>query len=142
MEASYSIIVTGSSALGPSFVSGVSPGMNASMSVMWPMRSGFHRGATRIPVDMASIEPASTACMIAVSAPSSLTRANAKGWSSGCCAVGLATQDHDCTVPAGPTSTKSWASCAPVCRIPLQRRHDHPLAAADPNDLLFGQTPS
>ena len=49
------------------------------MSVMWPMRSAFHRGATRMPVDIASIEPASTACMIAVSAPSSLTSANANG---------------------------------------------------------------
>ena len=51
------------------------------MSVMWPMRSAFHRGATRIPVDIASIEPASTTCISDVSAPSSLMSANAKGLS-------------------------------------------------------------
>ena len=59
MDALYSIIVTGSSA-GPPSSSGTtdcSPGTNASMSVMCPIRVAFHRGATRIPVDMASIEP-------------------------------------------------------------------------------------
>ncbi len=67
-----------------------------------------------MPVDIASIEPASTACRMLVVAASSLISANPKGWSTGCCSDGLATQLHDSTVPAGPTSTKSWASSSPV----------------------------
>ena len=53
-----------------------------------PSRSSRHTGSTRMPVLMASSEPASTACSIAVSAPSSLMSAKAKGRSSGCPARG------------------------------------------------------
>ncbi len=41
-------------------------------------------------------------------------KAKAKAWSRGCCSEGSGTQVQDSTVPAGPTSTKSWASSAPV----------------------------
>ena len=82
---------------------------------MWPERVSLQRGATRMPVAMASIDPASTACTSVVSAPSSWMRAKAKGWSNGCCSVGADTQVQDVTVPAGPTSTSaSWSSSAPV----------------------------
>ena len=41
-------------------------------------------------------------------------KAKANGRSSGCCSDGVGTQVHDSTVPAGPTSTNSWGSSAPV----------------------------
>ena len=49
-----------------------------------------------------------------VVAPSRRMNAKAKGRSSGCCSDGSGTQVQDSTVPAGPTSTKSCASSAPV----------------------------
>ena len=67
-----------------------------------------------MPSLMASGEPASTAYSSGVEAPSRVMNAKANGRSSGCCSVGWGTQVHDWTVPAGPTSTKSWASSAPV----------------------------
>ena len=108
--------VTGSAAppVSSPSVSGVSPGTKQTMSVMWPVRVPLQRGATRIPSAMAAGEPASTAWSRGVEAPSSRTKANANGRSSGCCSVGSGTHVHDSTVPAGPTSTSSWGSSAPV----------------------------
>ena len=66
-----------------------------------------HRTRTRMPVRMAEAEPASTACSIAVSAPSSRISAQANGSASGWPASGLGTHDQVVTVPPGPTSTSS-----------------------------------
>ena len=64
---------------------------------------------------MASIDPASTACSSgvvgAVEADEARTRTDGR---AGAARSASATQVHDSTVPAGPTSTKSWASSAPV----------------------------
>ncbi len=84
------------------------------MSSIRPSRLPRHRGATRIPSAMPPGVPASTACSNGVVAPSRRTSAKAKGWSSGCCSDGVTTHVHDSTVPAGPTSTNSWGSSAPV----------------------------
>ena len=116
MDAMYSINSIGSSAgpvSGPS-TSGVSPLTKQQMSVMWPMRVPRQRGATRMPTDIASGVPTSTACRSGVVAPSRRMNANANGRSSGCCTVGVGTHVHESTVPAGPTSTKSAANSAPV----------------------------
>ena len=69
---------------------------------MWPSRSSRQRGTTRMPVLIASTEPASTACSIEVSAPSGLTSAQAKGWSSGWRSCGSNTHAHVVTTPPGP----------------------------------------
>ncbi len=104
--------------------------------------SSRHRGCTRMPVDILSMLPASTACTIAVSAPSGVTSANANGWSSGCFGVGSATHVHEPTVPAGPTSTSSLELVAGV-RVVLERRDQHlavgGLDAEDPVLLEPGQ---
>ena len=110
------------------------------MSVMWPMRVGPppgrdpHAGAHG--VDRAGVDRVEErrcrrrrAC----------TSANANGTSSGCCAVGVATHDHDSTVPAGPTSTKSWASSSAVSGSHSSGGHDHAVAAADPDDPPVGE---
>ena len=57
-----------------------------------------------MPVRTASMPPASRAWTIEVSAPSSCTSAQAKGWSRGCLRSGSATQAHPVTTPPGPTS--------------------------------------
>src|SRR5579872_1543519 len=90
-------------------------GTKHSMSRMWPWRcdAGRQRGTTRIPVAMASGEPASTACSRAVSAPSRRTSAQAKGRSSGWPVSGRVVHAHVVTTPPGPTSTRSPVS-APV----------------------------
>ena len=72
---------------------------------------------------MASIQPASTACTSAVSAPSSLISAKANGWSSGCFGVGSVTQPHVSTTPPGPTSTKSRSRASPVSGSHSQGGH-------------------
>ena len=77
---------------------------------MWPSRSSAHTGSTRMPVDIASGVPASTAPSIGVSAPSGRISAHAKGRSSGCFGIGVRTHAHVVTTPAGPTSTISWRS--------------------------------
>ena len=74
-----------------------------------------------------------------MSAPSSLIRANANGTSSGCCTVGAATHDHDSTVPAGPTSTKSWASSSAVSGSHSSGGAIHAVAAADADDPPVGE---
>ena len=73
----------------------------------------------------------------------------------GCCTVGVATHDHDSTVPAGPTSTKSWASSSAVSgshssggaitrsplRMPMIRRSVSAVMKAPttgPSDRLYG----
>ncbi len=81
------------------------------MSLMWPSRSSAHLMDTRMPVAMAD-SSASTAWRKPTSAPSSFTRAKAKGWSSGCSGRGVATHDHVSTSPEVPTSTSSESSSA------------------------------
>ena len=51
--------------------------------------------------------PTSTACSMAVSAPSRRTSAHANGRSSGWPSIGSAAQDQLTTVPVSATSTKS-----------------------------------
>ncbi len=75
-----------------------------------PVRSSAQRTRTRIPVSTWSGDATSSACSNGVSAPSSVTRANANGRSRGCPATGSGTHVHDVTVPVGATSTKS-SSC-------------------------------
>ncbi len=65
---------------------------------------------TRIPLLMASGPAASTTWSMAVSAPSSRTRAQAKGRSSGWSFNGVDAHDQVVTTPAGPTSTNSPTS--------------------------------
>ena len=74
---------------------------------MLPTRLAAHRGRTRRPVRMAAADPASTACSIAVSAPSSRISAQANGSVSGWPSSGSGIQDQLTTVPSGPTSTSS-----------------------------------
>src|SRR5438270_9497837 len=69
--------------------------------------SSVHRTFTRIPVDIFDSSPASTAWSMAVSAPSNLTRAQAKDLSSGWPGRGSVTHAQVVTVPASPTSTNS-----------------------------------
>ena len=94
------------------------------MSVMWPMRvapASAARPACRSLI--ASIDPASTACSSGVSAPSRRMSANANGWSSGCCSVGVATQRPrlDGAGRARPRRSRRASSGAGV-GVPLQRR--------------------
>ena len=77
------------------------------MSVIAPTRSSAQRTCTRMPVSISSGEATSTACRNGVSAPSSVTSANANGRSNGWPATGSGTQVQDVTVPVGGTSTKS-----------------------------------
>jgi hypothetical protein len=77
-----------------------------------PERSA-HLGVTRIPVRILSADPASTACSIAVSAPSSLISAQPNACGSGCPSIGRSVQVQLTTLPSGPTSTSS-AGGAPV----------------------------
>ena len=77
------------------------------MSRMLPTRFAAHRGRTRRPVRMAAADPASTACSIAVSAPSSRISAQANGLVSGWPSSGSGIQDQLITVPSGPTATSS-----------------------------------
>ena len=74
---------------------------------MLPTRSAAQRGRTRIPVRIAAADPASTACSIAVSAPSSRISAQPNGRSSGWPSSGSASHVQLTTVPAGPTATSS-----------------------------------
>jgi hypothetical protein len=71
-------------------------------------------GQTRIPGRIAFTCSGQTACTSAVSAPSSLTSAQAKGRSTGWPSSGSATQAQVVTVPAGPTSTYSPVTGSPV----------------------------
>ncbi len=77
------------------------------MSLIEPTRSCAQRTCTRIPVSISSGEATSTACRNGASAPSSVTRAKAKGRSSGWPGTGSGTQVQDVTVPVGGRSTKS-----------------------------------
>ena len=79
---------------------------------MLPAGRAAHRGRTRRPVRMAAAEPASTACSIAVSAPSSRISAQANGSASGWPASGSGIQDQLTTVPSGPTGTSSEGGSA------------------------------
>jgi hypothetical protein len=125
------------------------------MSTIVPRRSRRQRGATRMPSLIASMLPASTAWIIAVSAPSSLIVAKANGRSRGCCSVGSGTHVQFVTVPVGPTSTKSGASSSPFSgfhssggastlpsqRIPRILRCTSPVMNAPntgPSDRLYG----
>src|SRR5207249_2239345 len=83
-----------------------------SMSWMRPSRSARQRARTRIPVFMFASEPASTACSIVVSAPSSLISAHANGFCNGLFLRGSFTQAHVVTTPESPTSTNSLSSSA------------------------------
>jgi len=77
------------------------------MSRMSPVVLAAQRTRTRIPVRMASADPASTACSIAVSAPSSRISAHANGCASGWPSSGFGTHDQLVTVPSVPTGTSS-----------------------------------
>ena len=72
-----------------------------------------HLGTTRMPVDIFDSSPASTACSMAVSAPSRRIRAKAKGLSRGWLRSGSLTQHQLVTLPAGPTATIS-STLSPV----------------------------
>ncbi len=85
----------------------LSPGSKHAMSWIRPVRSSAHRTRPRMPVLIASGEPASTACRIEVSAPSSFTSAQANGWLSGWPSMGSGIHDQLTTVPVSETSTKS-----------------------------------
>ncbi len=74
---------------------------------MLPVVLAAHRGRTRRPVRMAAADPASTACSIAVPAPSSRISAQANGCGSGWPSSGCAIQVQLVTMPSGPTSTSS-----------------------------------
>ena len=67
-----------------------------------------------MPVESSSGDATSRAWTIGRYAPSRRTRANAKGWSNGCCEVGWVTHVHDFTVPSDPISTKSGSRLVPV----------------------------
>ena len=77
---------------------------------MLPARRAAHRGRTRRPVRMAAAEPASTACSIAVSAPSSRISAQANGSASGWPSSGSGIQDQLITVPSGPPRSSPGGS--------------------------------
>src|SRR6478609_620800 len=77
------------------------------MSVIAPTVSSAQCTCTRAPVLMASDEPASTACSMAVSAPPSFTSAHANGRSSGWPSNGSGCHVHDTTVPTLATGTTS-----------------------------------
>ena len=77
------------------------------MSWMPPAGLAAQRGRTRSPVCSAAADPASTACSMAVSAPSSRISAQPNGCASGCPSRGSGTQVQLMTVPSGPTSTRS-----------------------------------
>src|ERR1019366_3465670 len=83
-----------------------------SRSAMEPTRSasGRNLAVTRAPVANASGPGAATAWSMAVSAPSSRTRAQAKGTCSGCLRSGWDPQAHESMTPPGPTSTSSPTS--------------------------------
>ncbi len=63
-----------------------------------------------MPVLTALGSAAGRTCRNEVSAPSNLTSTQANGVCSGCLRRGLGTQDHEVTVPSGPTSTMSVVS--------------------------------
>ena len=106
---------------------------------MEPSRSSAHRGRTRMPVDIASGEPASTAWRKPTSAPSGCTSAQAKGWSSGCFGRGSRTQAQVSTVPPGPDLDELGEVLAGE-RVVLGRRHQHPpVGALDPQQHLLAQ---
>ena len=77
------------------------------MSVIAPTVSSAQCTCTRAPVLIASGVPASTAWIIGVSAPSSLTSAQANGRSSGWPSSGSGCQVQDTTVPTADTGTIS-----------------------------------
>ena len=72
------MIVTGSSPAAMSWARASASGTKYT-SVIAPSRSSRYWAATRMPVDIASIDPASTAWAMGVSAPSSWISANANG---------------------------------------------------------------
>ena len=86
--------------------------------------SSRQRGCTRMPVDILSMLPASTACTIAVSAPSGVTSANANGWSSGCFGVGSSTHVHDADGALRADLDELVERVAGV-RVVLERRDEH-----------------
>src|SRR3954469_2988564 len=98
----------------------VTSGRKDSMSLIVPVRSARHFGRTRSPVRSvfgclapASNTPRSSTCSIAVSAPSGVTSAQAKGRSSGWSGRGRDTQAYVPTTHAGPTSTNSPVTGSP-----------------------------
>ncbi len=108
---------------------GPSHGSKQAMSLMPPAGRAAHRGRTRSPVRMAAAEPASTACSIAVSAPSSRISAQANGSASGWPASGSGIQDQLTTVPqdaplgqGGHELAQHRPERAGVVELDLQRR--------------------
>ncbi len=74
---------------------------------MCPTVLAAHRTRTRIPVRIAATDPASTACSITVSAPSSRISAHANGCASGWPSSGRGIHDQLVTLPSGPTCTSA-----------------------------------
>ncbi len=77
------------------------------MSVIAPTVWSTQCACTRVPVLMASEDPASTACSSGVSAPSRVISAQPNGRSSGWPSSGSDCHVHDTTVPTLDTGTTS-----------------------------------
>ena len=86
------------------------------MSVMWPVRSSLHRGATRMPVAMASIESGiHHVHQGRVGAVQADQGERERVVAAGAAGRRARPSSMMSTVPAGPTSTRSsWTSSAPV----------------------------
>src|SRR5690606_5873150 len=87
-------------------------GSKQAISLIRPTRSVDQRTLTFMPVFIADSLPASTACSMGVSAPSTLTSAQANGFCKGCLARGSFTQHHVVTTPVSAKSTNSSRSSA------------------------------
>ena len=100
-------------------------GSQHSRSWIEPSRSSAQRGFTRMPVAMASGEPASTGWRKPTSAPSGFTRAQAKGVCSGCFGIGSRTQAQVSTSPPG-THLDELGELLAREAVVLGGRHDAP----------------
>ena len=105
---------------------------------MEPSRSSAQRGCTRMPVDMASGEPASTAWRNPTSAPSGCTSAQANGWSSGC--FGGFAHPGPGQHGAARTDLDQLGELVAGQRVVLGGRDEHPaVGAPDPQQHLLAQ---
>ena len=97
-------------------------------------------GTTRMPVPMASIEPASTACRTPMSAPSGCTSAQANGSVERVLRHGArAPTPTSSTSPPGPTSTSSVRSSPVTGSYSVGGTSTRPSAALDPDQDLLAQ---
>ena len=74
-----------------------------------------------------------------MSAPSSWMSAKANGWSSGCCSVGVGHPGPRLDRAGRADLDEVVRELGAGRRVPLQRRDDHLVAVADPEDPLLGQ---